>query len=59
MTNISLPPFNGNAFHVVKQPVGIIFNAIFIVGVALGLGFRWWAAHQLRVVSMTDSQATG
>ncbi len=46
MTNISLPPFNGDPSRVVKRPLGVVFNVIFAVGMVLGLVFRVGAKRQ-------------
>ena len=60
MTNISLPPFNGDPSRVVKRPLGVVFNVIFAVGVVLGLGvFRVGAKSQFRKALALQQQGGG
>eukprot|EP01051_Picozoa_sp_SAG22_P003206 SAG22_NODE_153_length_17315_cov_69.981935_10_plen_269_part_00 len=48
LTNTTLPPFNGEPYRVVKDPMGYIANAIWITGIFLGLVvFRAWVASRL------------
>ena len=61
MTNISLPPFNGDPSLVVKRPLGVVFNVIFAVGIVLGLGvFRLGAKSQFRkALAMQQEEEDG
>lgn len=57
LTNMTLPPFEGEITNVVRAPAGYIVHSIWACGLFFGLGiFRCWAASRQRPLRRAAAQ---